>query len=46
MDWLYLTFTNGYLVCDDGVLYTKRTFANEAEAEAWLEAEDLRATIR
>lgn len=46
MDWVYLTFRNGFLFEDDGVKYCAVRFASEADAEAYLVAHDLRASIR
>jgi len=45
-EWVYLTFHNGRLRDDEGFLFVNKTFASEDEANDWLEAEDIRATIR
>lgn len=48
MEWFYLTLKDGRLIDDDGYEANPNwpSFAIEAEAEAWLEAEDIRATVR
>ena len=46
-DWVYLTLgEDGFLRDDDGYVFAKRSFSSLAEAEKWIEAEDIRATIR
>lgn len=48
MDWLYLTLMNGRLLDDDGFEANSLwpSFESETEAEAWLEAEDICASVR
>ena len=48
MEWLYLTLVNGRLLDEDGHDANSLwpSFENENEAEEWLCANDIRATIR
>jgi len=48
MEWIYLTLVNGRLINDEGKDENPLwpTFKTEAEAEAWLVANDIRASIR
>jgi len=48
MEWTYLTLVNGRLINDEGKDENPLwpTFKTEAEAEAWLVANDIRASIR
>ena len=48
MDWLYLTLVNGRLVDEAGkdVNPLWPSFENENEAEEWLCANNIRATVR
>ena len=48
MDWFYCTLRNGRLYDDHGHLMHDKsiTFASFDEADAWIVAQDIRATIR
>ena len=48
MDWLYLTLVNERLLDDNGFEANSLwpSFKSEAEAEAWLVANDIRASVR
>lgn len=48
MDWVYVNLVDGRLVYDDGGEINSNwpSFATFEEAEAWLEENDIRATVR